>query len=138
MFEMRTLIISVFAFLLCGLVSSANSAVPRDSADDVIRSYISAEEGRDYSRVYKLLSATKKKQLKRENAVGDVASYVRLRHSSEARWFNFVETSRRQSNSKTVATFLVIVEENGEREQATLTLRLSFQGGVWRIDSIDY
>lgn len=135
---MRVLIVSAFAFLFCGLLSSANAAVPWGSADDVIRCYISAEEARDYSRVYELFSAAKKKQMKRENSVQNVADYVKLRHSSEARWFNFIEKSRQQTNAKAIVTFFVIVEENGEREQVALTLHLSLLDGVWRIDAIEY
>lgn len=128
----------VFTFLFCGLISTVSATVSANGADTVIKSYISAEEAQDYVRVYQLLSASEKKQLKRENAVGDAAGYARLRRSSEAHWFNFVEKGRRESKNRIVVTFTVVIEENGEQEQVPMTMEILFQSGEWRIGTIDY
>lgn len=109
-----------------------------NSADAVIKSYISAEKDQNYERVYQLFSATKKKQLKRESAVWDTASYASLRRSSEARWVNFVEKSRREYKGRIVVNFMVVIEENGEQEQVPVTIELLFQSGKWQIETVKY
>lgn len=138
MLEMKTIKFVVFAFLFCGLIPIASATVPVNNADAAIKSYISAEEEQNYARIYQLLSAAKKKQLKRENSVRDAAGYASLRRISEARWFNFVEKGRRESKGRAVVTFTVVIEENGEQEQVIVNIELLFQSGKWRIEAIDY
>lgn len=128
----------VFAFLFYGLILTVSATVPMNSADAVIKSYISAEKDQNYERVYQLFSATKKKQLKRESAVWDTASYASLRRSSEARWVNFVEKSRREYKGRIVVNFMVVIEENGEQEQVPVTIELLFQSGKWQIETVKY
>jgi hypothetical protein len=99
---------------------------------------VSAEVKQDYARIYRLFSVAKKKQLQQENAVKGPAYYVRLRRSSEARWFNFVEKDRRMSQGRTVVTYSVSIEENGRQEQALVNIGLLVEGGGWRIDTIEY
>ena len=134
--KIRTFV--VFTFLLCGLISTVSATVSANGADAVIKSYISAEEAQNYERVYQLLSVAKKQHFKQDYAVSDGAGYAKLRRSSEARWFNFVEKCRRESKEEIVVTYTVVIEENGEQETVPMTLKLLFQGGEWRIGAIDY
>ncbi|MEQ1882992.1 MAG: hypothetical protein ABL878_18725 [Burkholderiales bacterium] len=138
MFTMKALAFLVSAFLFFGSISAGAANISLKSFDAVIKIYISSEEKQDYGRIYQLFSVVKKNQLRRENSVIDANSYVSFRRSSEARWFNFVEKSRRESKDRTVVTFTVVIEENGVREEVLVAIDLLFQGGEWRIQAIGY
>lgn len=133
----RTKVLLLLACVLFGTVA-AHTVSPVAGADSVIRSYISAEERRDYMQIYRLFSESRTQRLRREKLADDAASYARLRSSSEARWSDFVEIERRRLKGRMLVTFEVAIEEVGERERQRVTITLLLQQDQWRIDAIDY
>lgn len=108
------------------------------SLDTVINKYISAEKNQDYAIVFQLFSAERKKRFSQEYAVVDTAGYMKLRYGSEARWISFIEKSRRELDDTAIATFEVVIEESGVRDNVLVTVKLLFLNGAWWIDGIDY
>lgn len=110
----------------------------KSSLDSVINKYISAEKNQDYALVFQLFSAERKKRFLQEHAVVDTAGYTKLRYSSEARWLSFIEKSRQKLDDTAIATFEVVIEESGVRDNVPVTVKLLFLNGAWQIDGIDY
>lgn len=135
---MKTIKLFLVALLFTQLSSAASATTSLRNVDNALKAYIAAENAQNYARTYQLLSAPKKQQLRQEFAVKDALAYVKLRQSSEAKWFNFVEKSRQEFNGRVVISLSVVIEENGEQQQAVATLCFVAEGGQWRINEIDY
>ncbi len=133
------LVVALFAW--CPTYTIASDG-PKGSLEGgistVVRSYISAEEKQDYARVYLSLSHGMKERLRRENVVKSANDYRKLRQSSEARWYDFVETKRNVKAETATVLLNVTIEESGEKERVPVTVRLVMQDGHWRIDAIEY
>lgn len=128
----------VLLVLFFGLPTAVTANTSFSSIDSVIKAYISAEEKQDYAGVYNLLSVDMKTMLKRDIKVNNAAGYLKARLSSEAHWFNFVEKNRQNSKRGVNVTYSVVIEENGESEEVSVTIKLIRQNGEWKIDAIDY